>query len=521
MPRGGGGGGFRGGGGGFSGGGFRSSGFRGGSSFRGSSFRSTSFRSSSYHSNPRPFGRTGATRTRVNTRPSTHRNSGYYHRPYYRRHYYHRPYYYHRWWYRPWWAGHYYRPWYYSPGIMFGGFFTFLMFLLILLPLFGLAFAFPFSGSTNDGVINYRSTEVLYYNEYWYEYEQVNADGKIEFEIASSNPNAGVSFAIANHEFDAFGSSDVSGSFSYSRTLEGGVEDFEMYQIYLKAGSTVTYTFEASEDLVFFIADGEMVYNWYVGENPIMLFEQYTDTLTNNYFIDITQDYYLVWYNPSAIAIDLNYSINYNAADIIEYSSAIPESVFVDETFIEGSVDIDSSGTYYFFVYFDPFYSIEESTTITFDVTYYTNVSNSQRWTNARPWLIFFTIIGVILLITAIRGRSKQKELNKKKAKDSTTEAAQKIATKTQQTIYGQKKESTIQPTSPMKKATHGKCIFCNSSISDNAIFCPNCGRKQEGRVMGTIPITTPAQSKICSFCGRKLDPGTKFCPDCGVKIEE
>ena len=47
------------------------------------------------------------------------------------------------------------------------------MFALILLPLAGVAFAFPFSDADVDGTVNYRSTETLYFNEFWYEYEYI------------------------------------------------------------------------------------------------------------------------------------------------------------------------------------------------------------------------------------------------------------------------------------------------------------------------------------------------------------
>ncbi|GAH06062.1 unnamed protein product, partial [marine sediment metagenome] len=40
-----------------------------------------------------------------------------------------------------------------------------------MLPLFGVAMWFPFSNGDANGDVNYRSTETLYFNEYWYEYE--------------------------------------------------------------------------------------------------------------------------------------------------------------------------------------------------------------------------------------------------------------------------------------------------------------------------------------------------------------
>ncbi len=516
-------------GGGFGGGGFRGGGFRGGGgSFRGSSFRSSSFRSSGFRSSSssRPFGRTGASRTRINTRsPYTRRSHhSYYHRPYYRRyHHYHRPYYYRRWYYRPWWAGHYYNPWYRTPGIICGGFVVFIMFFLILLPLVGIAFSFPLAGSSNSGAINYRSTETIYFNEYWYEYESMNAGGQISFDIQSSTGD--VNFAIADHTFDGFGRKSVSGSDSLTFTLQGASEDYQYYQIFLKAGSTITYEYNASANVNFFIANGEMVYNWDLGDDPVFYREETTDFLSSTYSVLEEQDYYLVWYNPTGADINVNYLIEYAAVNIVDFSDSVYYALGVATE--SGTVLVENTGTYYFFVYLDPFYSAEEATTITFDVTFSTNISNTNRWINFRPWLIIFGLLGIFLIISAVRGRRKQKELNNKNAKNSTSQSAQKMAQRTQKAIYGQSKSPTIKPQSPssVTKDEGGgsakKCIFCNTPLSKNAIFCTNCGRKQEGRSIGTVPLTTPYKSKICSFCGRKLPENVSFCPDCGVKVED
>ncbi|MEE9215061.1 MAG: hypothetical protein V3U54_09760, partial [Thermodesulfobacteriota bacterium] len=179
MPRGGGG--FRGGGGGGFGGGFRGGGrFRGGGGF-GGGFRGGGGYRGGGRSSGRPFGRTGATRTTSGSRrgPYSH---GYYrpHHRYYRPWwYYHRPWYY-RWWYSPYWAGQWNRSWYYSPVYMGGGILAFIMFALILLPIVGVSFWYPFSDADTNGLVNYRSTETLYFNEFWYEYENIEA-GEITF----------------------------------------------------------------------------------------------------------------------------------------------------------------------------------------------------------------------------------------------------------------------------------------------------------------------------------------------------
>ena len=59
----------------------------------------------------------------------------------------------------------------------------------------GVAFSFPGSSYTDSGNINYRSTETLYFNEYWYEYETVDAGTTMTFSIQST-PGV-VSFAMS------------------------------------------------------------------------------------------------------------------------------------------------------------------------------------------------------------------------------------------------------------------------------------------------------------------------------------
>jgi hypothetical protein len=179
MPRGGGsrgGGGFRGGG---MGGGFSGGGFRGG----GATFR-TGGRPSGV-----PFGRTGSTRI-VSRSPSGPYRHSYYgpSRRYYGyggRYYGYGWYYpwYRRWWYSPMWAGYYYRPWYYSPMYVGGGVVVAIIFFLILLPLLGVAMWFPFSSADTNGYVTYRSTETIYYNEYWYEYENIKAGNDITYSV--------------------------------------------------------------------------------------------------------------------------------------------------------------------------------------------------------------------------------------------------------------------------------------------------------------------------------------------------
>lgn len=50
-----------------------------------------------------------------------------------------------------------------------------------------------------------------------------------------------------------------------------------------------------------------------------------------------------------------------------------------------------------------------------------------------------------------------------------------------------------------------GSCYECGSPLVKGAPFCPNCGAKQDVRI-------------VCSNCGKELKPNQKFCPYCGTK---
>ena len=151
-----------------------------------------------------------------------------------------------------------------------------------------------------------------------------------------------------------------------------------------------------------------------------------------------------------------------------------------------------------FFVYFDPMLSPEETTTITFDVTYDTGITSADRWIEIQPILIIIIVVVGIIIVAALLARRGQKKL---KSKPSSKVAPAKVAEK--------------KP----KKST-STCIRCNSSIRADANFCPNCGGKVEGRNTGIPTIVTPAKAKSCSFCGSKLVAKDKFCKWCGTEIK-
>jgi hypothetical protein len=480
MPRGGGG---RGGG--FRGGGFRGGGFRGG----GGSFRTGVGRTSG-----RPFGRTGARRTtsRSTRGPYSHA----YRRPH-RRYwgwYYHRPWW-RRWWYSPWWAGYYYRPWYYSPIYIGGGIIFIIIMGLIALPLLGVAIAFPFSDTDASGVVNYRSVETLYFNEYWYEYEYVRQGNTITFSTQSS-PSL-ISFAIWDSPFESLPTTTKFGSFTDQLSIQNNY--YEYYSLFLRPDSIIEYLFNASNSIEFFIADGYNLNEWNLEGNPS--FYEYTANThgdSGSLSISEAKDYYLVWYNDEVSTVDVDFTVNYTATNAVDLTAA---DYFIEEVELipQTTFTVPNDGNWYFFIYFDPMNSPEESTTITFDVSYTTGVTARDRWIGIIPILVIIGIVVLILIIIAVYARKRQKKLK---------------------TIEDAKTSDKTTPTEKTTPVT-SKCVRCGGNIKPGSAFCPNCGGKIEGRKIGTSTITTPAKAQSCSFCGNKLTKEAKFCPYCGTKIEQ
>ena len=418
MPRGGGargGGGFRGGGGGgFGGGGFRGGGFSGGG-FRGGG---GAFRSGGRISGT-PFGRTGSTRIVSRAPSGPYRHSYYYPRNRYYGYGYrrygwwgwgYRPWYW-RWWYSPWWSGYYYRPWYYSPAYIGGGVLIAILFALVILPIAGVAIWFPFSSASTSGTVSYRSTETLYFNEYWYEHEYIASGNQITYSVQSS-PSL-ITFALWDQPFENLPRTTIIGSepLTHENIASNG---YRYYQIYLRPGSSLSYTFNASSAIDFFIGDGNDVYNWDQGGSP----DFYVDTPnvvngTGTLPINVAQDYYVVWYNEGVSSVGVDYIINYSAANVVDFSVTDYHVEAVDQV-SPNSFTVPNSGTWYFFVYFDPMNSPDETTSITFDVSYDTGVTSNDRWIQFQPILIAFIVIIGLIIVAAFIARRGQKTLKTK-----------------------------------------------------------------------------------------------------------
>ena len=135
---------------------------------------------------------------------------------------------------------------------------------LILLPLAGIALWFPFSNANTEGTVNYRSTETLYFNEYWYEYENIKEGNDITYSIQSLSSL--ISFAIWDQPFEDLPTATKYGNDTDQLVLPN--DWYEYIQYYLKPESSITYNFNASSQIDFFIASGQDLYDWNLGSSP-------------------------------------------------------------------------------------------------------------------------------------------------------------------------------------------------------------------------------------------------------------
>jgi len=499
MPRGGG----FGGGGGFRGGGFGGGGFRGGG-FRGGSFGG---RGGYGRSSGRPFGRTGASRVSSRSPSGPYSHRGYRpHRRYYRPGWwYHRPWYY-RWWYNPMWAGHYYRPWYYSPVYVGGGVVLLIALALIILPIAGVAFMFPFSNADENGMVSYRSTETLNYNEFWYEYEYIEQGNDMTINTVQSS-QADINFGIWNHPFESLPTKSIVTTEIGPITLQNN--GYEYLWFFLRSGSSIDYDFNSSGLVDFFIADYDDMVSWNQGGSPLFYIdESNTNGDTGSLPISNTDDYYVVWYNDGASTVNVDLTVDFTESGVVDFTAA---DFYINETdyIPQQSFTVPTSGNWYFFIYFDPMNSPVDSTTITFDVSYETGKSSVERWSDIRWVLIIVLSVVIILLVAALIARKGQKRLKLK----SPTKTKAQTSTSPYKTAPS---KITIEKAPEKVK----KCKRCKAPIKPETKFCSNCGGKIEGRTIGKPSVTTPAKAKACSLCGSKLSGTEKFCKWCGTRIE-
>ena len=64
------------------------------------------------------------------------------------------------------------------------------------------------------------------------------------------------------------------------------------------------------------------------------------------------------------------------------------------------------------------------------------------------------------------------------------------------------------------------ECKFCGTIVPENGIFCPNCGKRADGKKACPSCKTLIDESAIyCAFCGARTD-GKNVCEKCGTVFE-
>jgi len=381
-----------------------------------------------------------------------------------------------------------------------GGILFVIISALILLPILGVAFAFPFSEADTNGFVNYRSTETLYFNEFWYEYEYIEQGNNITYSIDSSPSD--INFAIWNKPFESLPTFTMNISEVGPITLQNN--EYQYVWMFLRPGSTIDYDFNTSGSVDFFIGDANDLYIWDQGGSPAFYVDE-SNTLAETGSLPITQarDYYVVWYNDGVSNVDVDFTIYFSPTGIPDFTAA--DLHYNQTTSESGTFNVTTSGNWYFFVYFDPMLSEYESTSITFDVTYDTGKTSADRWLDVQWILIIVLVVVVILLVVALIARRGQKKLKLKSPTKSTTPGVSPY------------KKDDKQP-DEVKEIS--KCIRCDAPLKPSAKFCIQCGGKVEGRKTESSSVITPATAKNCALCGSKLSSSENFCKWCGTKIE-
>jgi hypothetical protein len=321
----------------------------------------------------------------------------------------------------------------------------------------------------------------------------------IDYRVEAQSP---VHFLIWNQPFEQLSRSlDFVGNYSETSMRVQANHDYQYIGYFLQEGSQITYEFNVtSGSIQFFIADANNLNRWNNWET-IQEIHPYSgsDSYNNVFNVPYPQDWYLVWYNPSSSDATVDFSLDYVAVDNIDIRDA---SLYIESVVdpVSGDFTVPDDGTWYFFIYMDPFVNYEESVDITFEVMFNTEVTYKDHWGNATPCLLFIAfIIVVILVIAVIQRRSSKKEA-------STAAAASQTTT------------TTPGKPSPAKEM---KCHRCNSSYKTGDVYCTTCGAKLQGRDYGESKVSTPADSKWCRSCGNTLKSDSNFCQNCGAKVEK
>ncbi len=105
---------------------------------------------------------------------------------------------------------------------------------------------------------------------------------------------------------------------------------------------------------------------------------------------------------------------------------------------------------------------------------------------------------------------NKQKGLCKECAPDLGVEMTAAQSSRTVQEVWSHSKvaeeDRELLKESTWREGLRATCPECETPLSGNARFCPECGAKIK-------------QSGKCPGCDTEVAPGAKFCPECGTKL--
>ena len=226
------------------------------------------------------------------------------------------------------------------------------------------------NGSTFN-YVNYRSTEMLYFNGNYSGFEHLREGDQITYSVQSDR--APISFGIWDRMFEKLPVKIVYGGNYFQISLESNKYDY--YSLFLKPESSLFYNFTvlSGNAICFFIANASSLYDWSQGVESDFYY-QINETLGdfgNFSNIPKSQDYFLVWFNENLTTSIVNCVINYTATNVYDFSVVdvayekvflVPQGIF--------TVPFGQSGNWSFFIYFDPLFSLEEQTAITYHITY-------------------------------------------------------------------------------------------------------------------------------------------------------
>lgn len=219
--------------------------------------------------------------------------------------------------------------------------------------------------------ITYRSTETIYFDGNYSKFEYLRGGDGISY-FVESDPTP-ISFGIWDHPFEELPTKTIHSGDSFQISINSNM--YHYYSLFLRPGSSIFYNFTvlSGNSIEFFIANGSGLYEWAQG-GAHNFYYHINDTLGelgNFSSIYKSQDYFLVWCNENLANSTINCMINYIATNVYDFSvvDVAYEKVYLvpQENF---TVPFGRSSNWFFFIYYDPLFSLKEMTAVTFEIIY-------------------------------------------------------------------------------------------------------------------------------------------------------